>query len=269
MLRYIQLCGLLLLANLILSCDGLFQFNSNQIVLDADERDLNRKNIERISKLTVTDTMRFILMGDTQRFYDESVDFVESANKQKDIAFVLHAGDISDFGLSQEFRWVNQIMQKLNYPYLTVIGNHDLIANGPIVYRKMYGELNYSFEFGNNKFIFINTNSREYAFDGEVPDLKWLKSELDNNTANKNAIVIGHVAPFHGDFDIALERKYADILSTDKNVKFTLYGHQHSFGDSTYYNDGVRYFVTTTVGARAYMIITTWKGGYKVDRITY
>lgn len=267
--KYIQFCGLLLLANLFFSCDGLFQFNPNQIALNAEEKNLNRKNMERIKQLTPADTMRFILMGDTQRFYDESVDFVESANKQKNIAFVLHAGDISDFGLSQEFKWVNQIMQKLNYPYLTIIGNHDLIANGPIVYKKMYGELNYTFEYGNNKFIFIDTNSREYAFSGEVPNLKWLKSELDNNTLNKNAIVIGHVAPFHGDFDVAMEKEYAHMLASDKNVKFSLYGHQHSFGDSVYYDDGVRYFVTTTVGARAYMIITTWNGGYKAERIAY
>ncbi|TDE14712.1 metallophosphoesterase family protein [Dyadobacter psychrotolerans] len=260
---------LLLLAIFTTSCDTLFQYNPNEIVLKDSEKDLNNKNLERIKSLPVKDTLRFILMGDTQRWYDESADFVKSANDQHGISFVLHAGDISDFGISQEFKWVNEIMLKLKYPYLTVIGNHDMVANGPIVYARMYGPMNYSFEFGDNKFIFINTNSREYAFDGSVPNLNWLRAQLTNNPSNKNAIVVAHVPPFDADFDPALEKKYASILAGDPNVKFSLYGHQHTFKDGEFYNDSVHYFLTTSMGARGYMVVTTWKGGYKVDRIEY
>ena len=237
--------------------------------MDDDEKNLNNKNIKRILALPVTDTLKFILLGDTQRGYDETEEFVKSANSQSNISFVLHAGDISDFGLTQEFRWVHDIMSKLKYPYLTVIGNHDIVANGPLAYARMYGALDYSFEFGNNKFIFINTNSREYNFSGKVPDLVWLKSQLSDNPGNKNAIVVAHVPPFDADFDAALEKQYAAILAADPNVKFTLYGHQHTFKDGEFYNDGVHYYVTTNIVARGYMIVTTWKGGYKVDRIEF
>jgi len=254
---------------LLSSCDTLFQYNPNEIVLKESEKDLTNKNLEKIKALPVSDTMRFLFMGDTQRWYDESADFVRSANSQKGISFVLHAGDISDFGLSQEFKWVNEIMLTLKYPYLTVIGNHDIVANGPIVYARMYGPMNYSFEFGDNKFIFINTNSREYAFDGSVPNLNWLSAQLANNPGNKNAIVVAHVPPFDADFDDQLEDKYASILANDPNVKFSLYGHQHTFKDGEFYNDGVHYFLTTSMGDRGYLIVTTWKGGYKVDRIKY
>jgi len=259
----------LLLPLVLVSCDDLFQFNPNQIILEDDERDLNNKNVKLIQALPVTDTVKFILLGDTQRGYDETEEFVKSANNQSDISFVLHAGDISDFGLTQEFKWVNEIMSKLKYPYLTVIGNHDIVANGPLTYARMYGALDYSFEFGNNKFIFINTNSREYNFNGNVPDLVWLKSQLSNNPGNKNAIVVAHVPPFDADFDPELEKQYAKILADDPNVKFTLYGHQHTFRDGEFYEDGVHYYVTTNIVARGYLIVTTWKGGYKVDRIEF
>lgn len=252
-----------------LSCEGLFQFNPNQIILKKSERDLNKKNIQQIQALPLSDTTRFILVGDTQRWYDETADFVESANKQKGISFVLHAGDISDFGLAWEFEWVNKIMQKLNYPYLTVIGNHDIVANGPDVYARMYGELNYSFEYGDNKFIFLNTNSREYAFNGTTPDLAWLRSELSNNPGNKNVIVTAHVPPFDADFDQDLSGEYASMLAANPNVKFTLYGHQHTFKEGEFYDDGVNYILTTSTGGRGYMIISTWKGGYKAERIEY
>lgn len=253
----------------LISCEGLFQFNPNQINLKDNERNLNIKNIEKIQALPLRDTVRFILMGDTQRWYDEAADFVKSANSQRDISFVLHAGDISDFGLTQEFKWVNEIMSKLKYPYLTVIGNHDIVANGPTVYSKMYGALDYSFTYGNNKFIFINTNSREYNFDGTTPDLTWLKSELANNPYNKNAIVVGHVPPFDADFDSKIEKPYAKILAGDPNVQFTLYGHQHTFKDGEFYKDGVHYYLTTNTGSRGYMLVSTWKGGYSVDQIEY
>lgn len=251
------------------SCDGIFQYNPNQIVLKDNERDLTVKNIEKIKQLPVKDTLRFILMGDSQRWYDETSDFVKSANKQKDIAFVLHAGDISDFGITREFEWVNEIMQKLNYPYLTVIGNHDIVANGPDTYTRMYGALDYSFEFGPNKFIFVNTNSREYAFDGTTPNLTWLRSELANNPGKKNTIVVAHVPPFDADFDPKLEKEYAKILAESGTVKLSLYGHQHAFKDGEYYNDGVHYYVTTSMGTRGYLVINVWKDGYKADRVEF
>ncbi|MDQ6479334.1 metallophosphoesterase [Dyadobacter sp. LHD-138] len=255
--------AILFLGIFLISCDGIFQFNPNQIVLKDNEKDLTVKNIEKIKQLPVKDTLRFILMGDSQRWYDETSDFVKSANKQKDISFVLHAGDISDFGITREFEWVNAIMQKLNYPYLTVIGNHDIVANGPDTYTRMYGALDYSFEFGQHKFIFVNTNSREYAFDGTTPNLAWLRSELANNPGKKNTIVVAHVPPFDADFNPKLEKEYVRILAESGTVKMSLYGHQHTF------KDGVHYYVTTSMGTRGYMIVNVWKDGYKVDRVEF
>jgi Icc protein len=251
------------------SCENLFQYNPNQIVLKDSERNLNLKNIEKIKSLPVTDTVRFILMGDTQRWYDESADFVKSANAQKGVSFVVHSGDISDFGLSQEFKWVNEILLRLRYPYITVVGNHDTVANGNLVFERMYGPLDYSFEFGQNKFILINNNSREYNFNGVVPNLNWLQAELNSNTSNKNAIVIGHIPPFDSDFDPKLQEEYARMLAADPNVQLTLYGHQHSFKEGDLYDDGVSYLVTTSMGDRGYYVITAWKGGYRAARVKF
>ncbi|MHA4740272.1 metallophosphoesterase family protein [Dyadobacter sp. MSC1_007] len=251
------------------SCDHLFQFNPNQVIFKDSEKNLTAKNLEKLRAIPVGDTLRFILMGDSQRWYDESADFVRSANRQQGISFVLHAGDISDFGLTQEFKWVNEIMTGLKFPYLTVIGNHDIVANGSAAYRKMYGALNYSFEYGDNKFIFIDTNSREYAFDGKVPDIAWLKSQLADNPGKKNAIVVAHVPPFDADFDKNLENAYTGALANDPNVRFSLYGHQHRFYDGEFYDDGVHYYLTNSMGGRGYLIITTWKGGQKVERIEF
>ncbi|WP_157488153.1 metallophosphoesterase family protein [Dyadobacter crusticola] len=251
------------------SCDSLFLYNPNQVKLLNGESNLNEKNIARLHATPIQDTLSFILMGDTQRWYDESEEFVKSANNQKGISFVLHAGDISDFGLAQELKWVNRIMSRLDVPYMTVIGNHDVIANGPDAYRKMFGPLNYAFSYGNYKFIFINTNSREYAFDGTVPNLPWLRTQLADNPEEKQMIVIGHVPPYDNDFDKKLEPEFAKLLGDNPNVNMSLYGHQHSFADGEYYKDGVRYVVTTSMGARGYLLIKLWEGGHDIKRIEF
>ncbi|MBO9612598.1 MAG: metallophosphoesterase [Dyadobacter sp.] len=269
MLRWPRLGLSLGLAFLLTSCDDLFQYNPNEETLLDRDKDLTAKNIARISQLPVSDTTRFILMGDTQRWYDECEDFVRSANQQKNISFVLHAGDISDFGLTQEFKWVNEIMTRLKYPYVTVIGNHDIVANGSATYRKMFGPLNYAFSFGRDRFIFVNTNSREYAFDGSVPDIAWLKAQLADNPGHQNTIVVGHVPPFDADFDKNLEKPYTDALASDPTVKFSLYGHQHRFYEGQFYDDGVNYHLTTSMGARGYMVVSTWEGGYHVERVNF
>ncbi|WP_025763704.1 metallophosphoesterase family protein [Dyadobacter tibetensis] len=260
---------LIILIGLFYSCEGLFHFSPNEITLKESEKNLNAKNIARIQSQVPNDTLRFIFMGDTQRWYDESSDFIKSANAQPGISFVVHAGDISDFGLATEFKWINDIMKNLKVPYVTVVGNHDLVANGPLVYESMYGPMDYSFEFGDNKFIFVNTNSREYKFNGRVPNLPWLLSELRDNPKNKNAIIMAHAPPFDADFDPSMQENFSKMLANDPNVRFTLYGHQHTFKDGEYYGDGVHYFVTTSMGERGYLLVSSWKEGYKIERVLF
>ncbi|WP_317191611.1 metallophosphoesterase family protein [Fulvivirga sediminis] len=259
-----------LMAGLILLVSACFEYNPNQIILDSDEKDLTVKNLQKIqAEEAPEDTMRFIFMGDTQRFYDESDDFVNKANSVKGLSFVIHGGDISDFGLSQEYKWVNKIMSKLYVPYLTVVGNHDLLANGRKVYKKMYGESNYSFEYGNYKFIMINTNSREYDFNGKIPDLNWLQNEIEDNPNDLNIIVVSHVPPFDGDFDPELEHDYADLLATHPKVVLSLHAHTHSFLDKEYYNDGIRYFVTTAMLHRGFSLIKLWDNGLEIEQMEF
>lgn len=66
------------------------------------EKDLNAKAIEQITeRCRDKDTLRFVMMGDTQRWYDETEDFVKDVNNREGIDFVIHGGDISDFGLKK------------------------------------------------------------------------------------------------------------------------------------------------------------------------
>ena len=61
------------------------------------ETDVNAHNIAEIEqKCKDKTTIKFVTMGDSQRWYDETLDFVGEINKRDDIDFVIHGGDMSD-----------------------------------------------------------------------------------------------------------------------------------------------------------------------------
>ena len=98
-----------------------------------------RKIFKKIeAKCLGKSTIRFIAMGDSQRWYDETVDFVNAVNKRDDIDFVVHGGDFSDFGLTDEFLWQRDIMNGLHVPYVALIGNHDCLGTGAETYKAVF-----------------------------------------------------------------------------------------------------------------------------------
>ncbi|WP_227006298.1 metallophosphoesterase family protein [Rufibacter latericius] len=256
---------------LLVSCEELFEYHPNQIRLKSDEKNLTALNLQRIARQPAGDTLRLLVMGDTQRFYDETVDFVRAANSFSDIDFVIHLGDISDFGMSKEFQWVHDIMKDLRWPYLTVIGNHDLLGNARKVYQQMFGALNYTFVYGHTKFVFLDTNGREYGFNGHIPDLDWLAEELrpEADETWSQAIVVSHIPPFDSDFDAALEMPFHEVLSNSGKVSLSLHGHRHGWSSETTYDDDILYHVTTTVKKRGFTYLKVWDRGYAVEQISY
>lgn len=256
---------LLFFVVILFSCREVFQFNPNEIRLEEYEQNLNAKNIARLRTHVPGDTLKFILIGDSQRFYDEVQGFVEKVNAVEDAAFVLLAGDITDFGLNKEFRWINDRLRKLKMPYITVIGNHDMLGNGSLIYSKMFGPTDFSFSVGSNKFICLNTNSQERGFDGTLPDMRWLNSELSGLSHYSQAFIVSHMPPFDAGFDKSKEKEFAAALANSGKVKLTLNGHQHRFSVTTPYNDGVTYLVSASMNKRSYTLVTAWGNKFKIE----
>ncbi len=246
------------------SCDA-FLYSPNEVRVEEQERDINAKNIQRLSLLQASDTLKFVLIGDTQRFYEETDAFVRQINGAEDVDFVILAGDITDFGLNKEFKWVNERLSRLKVPYITVIGNHDMLANGREVYRKMYGAENFSFTVNGNTFICLNTNSEEVGFDGTLPDMNWLTSELGKSKNSNNVFVISHVPPFSAAFDKSLEQSYADVLKSNRNVRLSLHGHQHYYSLSNPYNGGCDYLVVGSMNKKNYAVVSVAGGKYNIE----
>lgn len=244
---------------LVISSCELVEYSPYQVKLPDSEKDLNRKNAEKIAALDLkpTDTLRIALISDTQRFYDETEDFVKSVNnlteqKNKQIHFVLHGGDISDFGLLEEYRWQHQILKKLKMPYLVVIGNHDCVANGKKVYTNMYGPYEQVYQFARNRFILLNTNTMEFTED--IVRLDFLENNLRDTENYDNVFVLAHVSPFDEDYDKQKEEPYARLIR--QYQAYPLHGHKHTHKISQPYNDGINYMTIGSVSYRKYVVLT-------------
>lgn len=251
----------------------LFEFSPNEIRTTEEYHDLTRKNLEALAQRPLPangDTLRFIFTGDPQRFYAEADELVASVNQQRDIAFVAIAGDISDFGLIREFRWVHDKMRQLHVPYLTVIGNHDHAANGRQSYQEVFGPLNYSFRYAGTQFVLVNTNGREYNFNGQVPDVGWLHRQLADTVGVRRQIVMSHVPPMDEDFDRQLEKPYVDALASAPLVMMQLNGHRHGFSETWPYEGTIPYITSASFQKNRYLIINLWgKREFKLETVYF
>ena len=250
------------------SCEK-FEYSPNEVKLKESEQDLNRKNIERIqaAHLEQKSSFRIAVISDTQRFYDELEVVVEAINNRNDIDFVVLDGDITDFGTIDEYRWINERMQKLKVPFISVLGNHDCQGNGKKIYKAMYGSFDFTVNIGRNRLVFMNTNSLEFS--DPVPDLNFFRSALSDMDNFDQALIFTHIAPYDPDFNRDLEPEFTRIASQGK-VKVSLHGHQHGYQEPRQpYNDGVEYVIVGSIQKRGYEEVTISADKVTLNRIPF
>lgn len=260
----IFLIGLLSIA----SCTDVHEYSPNQIHDNESPRDLNKKNLERLMRSVPDDTLTILFSGDSQQFYDEVDLFVDKVNQIPDVDFVLVAGDISDFGLLQEFKWITSRLDELERPYFGVIGNHDVVANGEAVFKRMFGPLDFAFVYDSVKFLLHNTNGREYRSDN-VPDIAWLQNEMAPQNGVTNFVAVSHVPPFSGDFNPSLEDAYAGLFRATKGFLASLHGHIHAHEDGFPYDDGVRYITSYAFQQRSLVVLRIVKDTIHKEILPY
>ncbi len=253
------------------SCKKLMQYHPNEVRLEEEHRNLNVKNIARLAAEPKKRAFRFAVIGDSQRFYDELGDVVQKINTYNDISFVVLDGDITDFGLNREYKWVSRELHKFNIPFLAVIGNHDMLGNGRVLYQQMFGPENFSFEYNDYKFVCLNTNSREVGFDGSLPDTSWLREQVtvENARLEKGIFVFAHVPPTNGDFDPSLSIPYSNILASGNHVLYSIHGHQHSYSSGQPFGPPVNYVGIGSLNKRSFLVINVNENTVEVEQVFF
>lgn len=258
------------ICTLLMSCD-LIEYHPYDVSLSRKYSDLNQKSIDRIlSKKPDNDTVRFILMGDTQRSYDETVDFVKAVNRRDNIDFIIHGGDITDFGMTKEYIWIHDIMSKLRFPYVAIIGNHDILGHGKEVYKSIYGDYNFSFIYNDTKFIFLNTNALEFDYSTPIPDYNFIRNELGkDNSGYSQTIIAMHVQPFDLEFNNNTAHYFQDLIRQFKNPLCALHAHAHMLMQNDLFNDGLLYIGCDDLHDRNYLLFTVTKGKFSYEVVYF
>lgn len=235
------------------------------------ETDINRTNIEKIEAICKDkDTIRFIMISDTQRGYDETEKFMKLFNSKYDnVDFILHGGDIADFGMKKEFEWGHEILSKLKVPYVAIIGNHDIIGNGDRVYKKMYGDENFSFNIGDIRFVCLNTNAIEYDYNHPIPDFTFIYNEMNDSASYKRTIVVMHAPPGNEQFNNNVKEIFHHIIKQFPGLLFCLHGHEHNFKVNDIFNDGVLYYGCTSIKKKGFYVFTLTPDGYSYEEVEY
>lgn len=214
-------------------------------------------NLKRIQAKPYNGTIRFVLMGDNRnsspfttggnKIYTQVIDQINQL--KPDFAFNL--GDFTFDNLETHWKTFEKITGKIQAPYLTVIGNHDALF-GRSYYEAGYTPPNaetglddYTFDYGNARFIILDTANYAYT----ERQFQWLEKLLQTPLKK---IVLTHTPPRYGVWNhklspsAELSKRWMGLMEKYHADQVFL-GHIHLY-DARQIN-GVNYLVSGGAGA--------------------
>lgn len=232
---------------------------------------INARNIARIESATKgRHTLRFAVISDTQRWYDETRLAMQALNRLGNLDFVLHTGDLADFGMRTEFERQRDILETLRVPYVVAIGNHDCLATGEKVFRKIFGAPNFAFTAGDIRFVCLNTNSLEYDHSAAVPDFEFIKQQPARYPARAvRTVVAMHAPPYSEQFDNNVAQYFQQSIRALPDLQFCVHGHGHRFAAESIFDDGIVYYECPNIEKRTYLLFTVDETGYAYECVDF
>lgn len=215
----------------LISCEDVFIQHPWEVDVPADLRDLNAAAIIEVQGRTTeaNGSFTFAVVGDPHHYYDDLDDVLERINAEGQALFTIVAGDLTDQALTQEFTWYARIATEHDGPVVSLIGNHDHLANGQLIYERMFGPRNQVFVAGGVRFVLFDNVELE----SEVPvDHAWLGQVL-NMPFNGRTIVLMHIQPT--DVQLVGEPLVAlNAIMEEHRPDIVLMGHLHGYSQGVF-----------------------------------
>lgn len=253
------------------SCDSVFDVHPYDVRVKG-ATNVNAKNIQKIEQTVKSkDTIRFAVISDSHQWLDDLEKEVNDINRRKDsIDFVIHCGDISDFGATQEMIWTRDRLQKLQMPSVVLLGNHDCLGTGNQSYEAIYGNPDFSFIAGKVKFVCLNTNAIEYDYSRPVPNFDFMEAERTADSLSfDRTVVCMHAAPFSEQFNNNVAKVFNYYIHQFPHLLFCLDGHGHHMRQQDLYNDGTMFYMEGCSKYRQYYLFTITPKDYHYEIIDF
>lgn len=206
------------------SCDKLTDYSPYDA--NTEHSNLNALNIAEIQNTyQPSDSVVFVAISDTHTNYSDLRAAVAAINSMDGISFVVVCGDVTDLGLFNEFDDYYHLISRLNIPYLTVIGNHDYLSNGKLIYTKMFGPTNFHFDIGNFRMVIFDNVVWENG--NREPDFDWFQETLSVPEGMTN-IAIYHIHPWDPQLGNGQNEKMQAAIENNP-VGLSIFGHGHNY----------------------------------------
>lgn len=253
------------------ACDTVFDVHPYDVRVKG-ETDVNAQNIKLIEQAVKDkDTIRLAVISDSHQWYDDLEDEVSDINRRSDsIDFVIHCGDISDFGATREMTWTRDRMSKLKMPSVVLLGNHDCLGTGNQSYEAIYGNPDFSFIAGKVKFVCLNTNAIEYDYSRPVPNFDFMEAERTADSLSfDRTVVCMHAAPYSEQFNNNVAKVFNFYIHQFPRLLFCLDGHGHHMRKEELFADGNIFYMVASSHFRQYYIFTITPNEYHYDTIDF
>ena len=272
MKSHIKIYLLVCIAALLLTgCDTVFDVHPYDVRVKG-ETNLNTKNIQKIEQTVKSkDTIRFAVISDSHQWLDDLQSAVNDINRRKDsIDFVIHCGDISDFGATKEMIWTRDKMKKLKMPSVVLLGNHDCLGTGNQSYSTIFGDPDFSFIAGGVKFVCLNTNAIEYDYSRPVPNFDFMEAERSRDSLSFNrTVVCMHAAPYSEQFNNNVAKVFNYYIHQFPQLLFCLDGHGHHTKTEDLFGDGTLFYMASSCHFHEYYLFTITPKEYKYEVVKF
>jgi outer membrane protein assembly factor BamB/predicted phosphodiesterase len=160
---------------------------------------------------------------------------VRDINSITGLSFVVHSGDVTEYGSLEQFRLAKEILDGIKIPCHIVAGNHDCkwSESGATDFPRIWNEDHFVFEHEGFYFIAMHEGPIMKMGDGHwsPQDVRWLEETLKGlHDKNQPIVFITH---YPIDDGIANWYVVLDLLKK-YNTQVALCGHVHRNGTATF-----------------------------------
>lgn len=199
---------------------------------ESSAANLNQQNLGLLkSSPFFTEPPQEIVLGvfaDSHQNYVALEDWVKDANTMS-FDFAVSLGDFTNQGLNFEYDVYLNLTAPLKTPLITVIGNHDSVAKGKLLYKRLFGPYNFHFDYKGYRFVVFNNNRLDFIDEGI--DWDWLAKEV--RLSPLPVVLFMHVDPDNNEYFTKKDKDLFWDTVRDSSVRLIMNGHKHIYHTET------------------------------------